>query len=59
MAIQILEKHVIADKTFFKARILLIGLRLKTNKDYWLSRATIDEWSRSASSSVHYVFVKM
>jgi hypothetical protein len=59
MAIQILEKHVIADKTFFKARILLIGLRLKTNTDYWLSCATIDEWSHSASSSVHYVFVKM
>ena len=58
MGLHISEKHVIADKSFFKARVLLIGLRIKLGRDCWFARSTIDEWCRGGASSVHYVFLK-
>jgi len=37
MGLLISEKHVIADKRFFKARVLLNGLRIKLGKDCWFA----------------------
>ena len=58
MGLQISEKHIIAEKTYFKAHVLLIGLRIKSGKACWCPRATIDEWCREGASSVHYVLLK-
>ena len=58
MALQISEKCTIGENVYYKARILLIGLRFKDGNPYWISRSTLDEWCRQAASSSHYVFLK-
>jgi len=37
MGLQISEKHINADKTYFKAHVLLIGSRVKSGNACWFS----------------------